>query len=64
LVVSAAIAGGGDFTITWKLLTANSKNAKIIDHPYKCGFFLLKKDLETDVYLTIIEEIDNLQCNE
>ena len=62
-VIASVIAGGGDFTITWKLLNANSKNAKIIDHPYKCGFFLLKKDLETDEYLTIIEEIDNLQSN-
>ena len=63
-VVAVIVGGGGDFTITWKLLMTKTKNAKIIDHPYKCGFFLLSENLEQDMYENVSAEIDNLKVSE
>lgn len=60
LLISNIVGGGGDFTIIGKLLNINGKNMKIVDHPYKCGFFALSKEFKDDEYENITTEIESL----
>ena len=60
LVIGNAFGCGGDFTNIWKILRLRYKNMKIVDHPYKCGFFALSKEFQDDEYENITTEIDSL----
>lgn len=60
LVIGNAFGSGGDFTNIWNVLKFKHKNMKVIDHPYKCGFFVLSKEFQNDEYEQISTEIDSL----
>ena len=61
LLVCTITGAGGDFTIIYKLLKQKGNNIQIVDHPYKCGFFALCKEFDTDDYDTVTSEIDALE---
>lgn len=54
--------GGGDFTILSKLIFRKEKELTVVDHPYKCGYFLLhKEENDKDETDRVINELNTVQ---
>lgn len=64
LAFEMMVGGGGDLTITSKILMEKVNDLSVVDHPYKCGFFSLSKAHEVDDLDRILKEINDAQNEE
>ena len=61
MAVMMISGAGGDFTIGAKLVPMKEKDLMIVDHPYKCGFFALSKNYQSDQSNAIIDELTKVE---